>query len=1211
MATHHKPLVYRLRRIPSYIDNEVAAAQLLSRAVHLPSSEIKICSLATVATSSWSMPTRVATLMFDSIPQVLHNGNQKRQWEFNISGCPESLILDSHFYGMTPLYDILPPHEHQFNCIAISGLASHPFGSWQPKGGSKTFMWLRDALPRQYPTVRAWIYGYDTSLDDKTSFQSIPDLAASLIDHLKANDFASPSAPPIILIAHSLGGIVLKQAITRLALCGERELHALDLIKGAILFGVPNLGMEQSHLRALVDQQPNQVLINDLAIGSPYLYHLNGQFLGHLLNQKMKVFWGYETRKSLTAVRGEDGNIQRSGTHEILVSKESATSNQCNEYDSTTFPINEDHSNMVKFVEDDPICRVVLDKVGEIMSYEAPSRSIHRRTSWATTSSGSDSPSQGESHPGPSVSGYTPLRLNLPAPIDLKPRKKNMVNFAPVNMLVSSLDVPELHRRFEDIEKRSRYTFEWIYENDDLEFSSWLRSGKGVYWISGKPGSGKSTLMKFIFDDPRTRDLLKHWRDENDPIIAGFFFHHRGSVLQKSLEGLIRSIVAQILRQRPALANFLTPLVEASLGKKFPLELEELKEMFKRHAWTQQSLGNALRLILRQKLVDLDMCFFFDALDEYDGSPEVIRDFLTELLDESKTGQTTVKICFSSRPWEAFTQRFQGGLGFPIHEYTTTDIKEYCYQTISQDSTVANVLKDMVPDIIETAQGVFLWARLALSDLFDAAASGREMYELKRRLRELPPDLHRYYEDIVKRCPTALKEKAYALLEIVTRSFEILPVYQVLLILACSYQPTYKTCRRAVKSGDIVGFNLYAARKLVNSACGGLLEITENNREFRIQLMHQTVREFVLSPKFKTLILGNLAKYQHENGHSFFVKLMFVFRTAPPDTIFKESRYHESMPRYSDADIARHCKSAELTTGKSQLDFLKTVPTTCLALDNLEEIPRISLHDFIFDFAMYGGLHLCIKDLLNEPYRRTEESLNRLFSNFIRLVTNDGLEPPNLRISLDLLRDAGFQFQGRSQFFLDVNKGLFASKYSVFSDAPLTIVEMKENLFELISYLLEKEHNPIKAFRSLVDDDGNTLYICNRMLVTWLLEHGMDPSSPDSHGRSPVDYAVISAANFTSNRAIWRELAGSTLLILQQGGLPRKASKRLWSKARRRFTIIDEEEGIMPSIDEAVKEMIPYLDAAYKVQWLKSSNSRKIRHRITMRLRSLFSSRPS
>ncbi|KAI1414630.1 hypothetical protein F5Y13DRAFT_158978 [Hypoxylon sp. FL1857] len=51
MATHHKPLVYRLRRIPNYVDNEVAAAQLLSRAVHLPSSEIKICSLATVITS--------------------------------------------------------------------------------------------------------------------------------------------------------------------------------------------------------------------------------------------------------------------------------------------------------------------------------------------------------------------------------------------------------------------------------------------------------------------------------------------------------------------------------------------------------------------------------------------------------------------------------------------------------------------------------------------------------------------------------------------------------------------------------------------------------------------------------------------------------------------------------------------------------------------------------------------------------------------------------------------------------------------------------------------------------------------------------------------------------------------------------------------------------------------------------------------------------
>ncbi|KAI1414629.1 hypothetical protein F5Y13DRAFT_197655 [Hypoxylon sp. FL1857] len=1158
--------------------------------------------------------------MFDSIPRVVEDDRQKRQWEFNVSGCSENLILDSHFYGMTPLYDILPPHEHQLNCIAISGLASHPFGSWQPKGGSKRFMWLRDALPRQHPTVRAWLYGYDTSLDDKTSFQSIPDLAASLIDHMKANDFTSPSAPPMILVAHSLGGIVLKQAITRLALCGERELHALELIKGAILFGVPNLGMEQSHLRALVDQQPNQALINDLAIDSPYLHNLNGQFLGHLFNRKIKVFWGYETRKSMTAVRGEDGDIQRSDTYEILVSRESATSNRSDEYDSTTFPINEDHSNMVKFVLDDPVCKVVLDKMGEIMSGEALSRSIPRRSSWATTEYDSESPSQEmerQNLPGLARSGQAPLGLNLDAPIHLRPRKKKMLNFAPVNAIISSLDVPGLSRRLEDIEKKSRYTFEWIYENDELEFPSWLRSGRGIYWIRGKPGAGKSTLMKFIFDDPRTRDLLKHWMDENDPIVAGFFFHLRGSVLQKSLEGLIRSIIVQILRQRPDLANLLTPLVEASLKKNFPLGEEVFQTAFQKHVWTRQSLGNALRLIIRQKLVDLSICFFFDALDEYDGSPKVIRDFLTELLDESTTGRTTVKICFASRPWEAFTERFQHSLGFPIHEYTETDIREYCSQRITQYGAVADVLEDLIPDIHKTAQGIFLWARLALSDLYDAAAAGRGIHELRKQLRELPQDLHKYYEEIVKRCPTSLKETAYALLEIVTRSFLSFSLLEVHYILACSYKPTYEECYRAIQSHDVREFSPYTARKLINSACGGLLEITQQGtQEYRIQLMHQTVREFVLSPKFKTVILGDLAKFQHENGHSFITKALVVL--GPPQAIKLFSTQHDFLPRPLGLELAFYFKQAELTTGNSQLEFLESIPALRLAtyinkakVFHGEYDVSDPPHDHIFHFAMYCGLHLCIQDLLRRQLKAADKR-NRLLRDFLRLIRPLSTNPYSIRVSLDLLYDTGFEFQGLFQHLIKSNAlCLVGGKELEKATSAFKIKQLDEDMFELVGkYLLEREHNPAEAFRSLVDNDGNSLYICNSQLVAWLLDHGMDPSSPDARGRSLVDYAVYFTATSKCNLPdIWRELAKSTVVILRHGGLPRMASAKLWSKARRRLYAMHENEGEMTDSDDDIKDMIPHLDAAYGVQSPTPTNS-KLRHRFTTRLRNLFLSRP-
>jgi Cdc6-like AAA superfamily ATPase len=42
-------------------------------------------------------------------------------------------------------------------------------------------------------------------------------------------------------------------------------------------------------------------------------------------------------------------------------------------------------------------------------------------------------------------------------------------------------------------------------------FLNWLSSGTGIYHVSGKPGSGKSTLMKFLCDHPHTKAELEKW----------------------------------------------------------------------------------------------------------------------------------------------------------------------------------------------------------------------------------------------------------------------------------------------------------------------------------------------------------------------------------------------------------------------------------------------------------------------------------------------------------------------------------------------------------------------------------------------------------------------------------------------------------------------------------------------------------------------------
>ncbi|KAI1866525.1 hypothetical protein JX265_007826 [Neoarthrinium moseri] len=880
-----------------------------------------------------------------------------------------------------------------------------------------------------------------------------------------------------------------------------------------MLFGVPNFGMEQSHLRAVVHRQPNQALIDDLALGSHYLRGLHEQFTGHSFNHKSKIFWAYETRKSISVVRKPDGQLSRSGPLEIMVSRESATSNLINEDASLTFPINEDHSNIVKFRDDDPICKVVLDKIGEIMNHEI-------QPSFLTTSLLAGSPSAFQRS-----KIRTPMTADNRIDLTQSPvQRMKIVASAPVELIIKSLHVPEQNQRFMEIEDRSQHTFEWVFEDENLGFMTWLHSGKGLYWISGKPGSGKSTLMKFISDNPKTIRQLRSWKSVDEPVVASFFFHNRGTVLQKSLEGLLRSILVQILQQRPALSTVLTPIIEKHLDKRFPLEEEVLKSSFHNYMWTQHSLGSALRHILRQNEVSLNMCLFLDALDEYDGSPEVIRDFLRDFLQESYLGPNMVKVCFSSRPWEIFTRSFATESGFEMHKHTSSDIKHYCYQKIDSEGIV-DVLRILVPDIVENSRGVFLWTKLALGDLIEVATSVKDIDELERRLRELPRELEAYYEDIVRRCPTTLREQGYALLEIVTRSLKALMVSDLLQILHSSSYSTFEKCSEALylerKKNDPP-----TARQLISNACGGLLEITTGSKT--VQVMHQTVHEFVLSPRFRTCMLGDLAKFQHENGHSYIAKSMLVEKRA----------------LIIDEITLKHCKEVELTTGKSQLDFFKTIPSSSpnmmVANDPYQQ----------FSFAMFGGLHLCLQELVASVPSMGTSAMKRFLTSDIEFT------PVEFQASLDLLSEAGFRLQGLTNFICSRHTGTFNG--NGVNNLRVTYRDYALQLFDddslmIIMSLLKHENDPEATIRSLVDHTGRPFLICNPILMRWRLRNGMDSSYADQYGKTWVDYAVLTLLEIGRFSALLSPLGESTILVLESGGSIGISTVQTVDLARRRL----------------------------------------------------------
>ncbi|KAK4096006.1 hypothetical protein N658DRAFT_490275 [Parathielavia hyrcaniae] len=89
------------------------------------------------------------------------------------------------------------------------------------------------------------------------------------------------------------------------------------------------------------------------------------------------------------------------------------------------------------------------------------------------------------------------------------------------------------------------------------EYTSWRNFANqpdngGFLWIRGNPGTGKSTLMKFLFEDAKSETK----RDASQTVLS-FFFLARGELEEKSTPGLHRSLLHQLFQMVPDLQDSL------------------------------------------------------------------------------------------------------------------------------------------------------------------------------------------------------------------------------------------------------------------------------------------------------------------------------------------------------------------------------------------------------------------------------------------------------------------------------------------------------------------------------------------------------------------------------------------------------------------------------------------------------------------------------
>jgi hypothetical protein len=434
------------------------------------------------------------------------------------------------------------------------------------------------------------------------------------------------------------------------------------------------------------------------------------------------------------------------------------------------------------------------------------------------------------------------------------------------SLLVASLRFSTMENRFEEIESAHRKTFEWIFQPPAQEskwsnFPQWLLEGFGIYWINGKAASGKSTLMRFICENPRTDTLLNEWSSPDLLIRATHFFWNSGTPDQRSYQGLLRALLYDILRQA-------RPLIRVVFSNKWAAHQGHPTEIVPSLDWTLPSLIKAFDLLFQETAgTELRFCLFVDGLDEYDGDPFDIIDLFMRI-----SQSPNVKLCLSSRPLYDFVKSFKAFPTLRLQDLNFNDIKQYVDDELGANHQMQELQRKepgqapkLSQEIIDKADGVFLWVRLVVLSLLRGLRNSDQVSDLQRRLRILPPSLEDLFSHMLGRLEPVYMEQSSRIFQIFAASrlegYTLMPLSSLELSFAEEADAQRLLSSPAIPLTDqewiarIESVDIWLVTR-----CGGLIEasIPTNSDDINRNLsyLHRTVRDFLELPQVWSRIIG-------------------------------------------------------------------------------------------------------------------------------------------------------------------------------------------------------------------------------------------------------------------------------------------------------------------------------------------------------------------
>jgi hypothetical protein len=438
----------------------------------------------------------------------------------------------------------------------------------------------------------------------------------------------------------------------------------------------------------------------------------------------------------------------------------------------------------------------------------------------------------------------------------------NKLNLTQLGCL-QSLSFADMETRQNTIARAISNTSTWIFERP--EFLDWLggrnlNEHKGLFWIKGKPGSGKSVMMKQM--------LMQLRISQSSSAIISFFFNAHGSPLEKRPLGLFRSLLHQLLRQRRHLFTSFLP--------KFQTKQDTLKPDWE---WGEGELREYFSDVVTSAQVP-SMIVFIDALDECERDSEMRRvvSFLAELASSAVLSGCRFYVCMSSRHFPQIS--VLGCLEITMESWNASDIFKYVQSKLCLQDTAG---VDFQKDVRDKASGVFLWVVLVVSSLLKKKDEGGTVKDMRRILQSVPDELDALFTGCFRTVSGKDRQKTLKLMQWILFAERPLTPMEISCALAFSVDYPPKSQKSWQKS-DHYSDDDAQIERILQILSKGLVEVKVDDNSgygvsgnkvvrFRIQrrhvvqFIHESVRDFLLHHNGLQIIDPSLSQHAFGKSH--------------------------------------------------------------------------------------------------------------------------------------------------------------------------------------------------------------------------------------------------------------------------------------------------------------------------------------------------------